>query len=213
MFFKKKSDKDKCGNCNLRVSEKFSFCPYCGENLIDGEKFAEDYGLLGKGKEFSDVQNESSGFGITDKLIGSLMNSLMKNLDKQFKQMDKGFDKGDFQRLPNGIRIKIGPAMKRPQKGVYQRAVTDKQLEKMNSLPRKKAESKVKRLNDSIVYELDTPGIESAQDVFVSKLESGYEIKAIGGDKVYVNSLPVNLPLKSLSLNKDKLFVEFLMYQ
>ena len=212
MLFKNKSKKEKCESCGSVVTNKFSFCPYCGESLVDEEKYAKDYGLLGKGEELNGLEGVQGGFGIADKLIGSLVNSLMKNLDKQFRQMGDG-DKGSFERLPNGIRVKIGPSVRKQQKNFFQRQISEKQLEKMNSLPREKAQSKVKRLNDSIIYELDTPGIESPHDVFVSKLESGYEIKAIGGDKVYVNSLPVNLPIKSLSLNNDKLFVEFFMYQ
>ena len=95
---------------------------------------------------------------------------------------------------------------------MIQGPVSEKQFEKMNSLPRVKAETKVKRINDKIVYELETPGIESPNDVFVSKLESGYEIKAIGDKKVYVNTLPINLPLKAMSLNKEKLFIEFVSF-
>lgn len=51
--------------------------------------------------------------------------------------------------------------------------------------------------------------IESIKDIFVSKIESGYEIKALAKNKVYVNSLPVNLPILSFTLNNDSLFVEF----
>ena len=67
----------------------------------------------------------------------------------------------------------------------------------------------VRRLSDKVVYELKTTGIESVDDVFVSKLESGYEIKAIGNKKVYVNSLPVSLPMKGYSISDAGITVEF----
>ena len=57
---------------------------------------------------------------------------------------------------------------------------------------------------------MKAPGIESVEDVFISKLESGYEVKAIGKKKVYVNSLPVNLPLRGYGIDVSKgLMVEF----
>jgi len=217
MFFKKKSNKQqRCGNCSSKTSEKFSYCPYCGNPLIDEEKHVKDYGLLGANEEFLETESQSFNFGITDKIIGSLMNGLIKNLGKQFRQFDKKSEKTEISGFPNGIKIRIGPVpaaqKKTAQKSMRHNDISEKQLEKMSSLPREKAETKVKRLNDKIIYELDTPGIESPQDVFVSKLESGYEIKAIGNKKIYVNSLPVNLPLKKVSLGDGKLFVEFLAY-
>jgi len=210
MFFKKKNIR--CEDCNSKVSEKFSFCPYCGISLIDEEKHSRDYGLLGKDEEMEEsIIPAQMGMGITDKLIGSLMNNLIKSLDKQFRQIEKGSERAEIKNLPNGIRIQIGTSqpVKKTQRSIFEKSISEKQLEKMNSFPREKAEAKIKRLNNKIVYELNTPGIESHNDVFISKLESGYEIKAIGNKKIYVNSLPINLPLKSLSIDNDKLLIEF----
>src|SRR3989344_1045770 len=103
-MFKKKSIK--CENCSSKISNKFSYCPYCGENLFDEEKYRKDYGLLGKEDESQNIPDNMS-FGITDKLIGSLMNSIMKNIDKQFRSLDKdsnGFEKAEIKSFPNGIR-------------------------------------------------------------------------------------------------------------
>jgi hypothetical protein len=206
----------KCENCRKKISEEYSFCPHCGDSLIDEEQYQKDYGLLGKENNSDDHPHELTNFGITDKLIGSIMSSLMKNLDKQFKQLDKdpntNFEKTEIKNFPNGIRIKIGqsaPVKKKKQKDFFRREISEEQLSKISKMPRIKAETKVKRLNNRVIYELSAPGIQSPQDIFVSKLESGYEIKAIGNKKIYVNSLPVNLPLKGFSFNNNKLFVEF----
>ena len=210
MFFNKNP---RCDNCNSKTNDKFSFCPYCGTSLVDEEKHLKDYGLLGKGEEIDEDSIPAElGMGITDKLIGSLMNNLMKSLDKQFKTMNKDFQKAEIKTLPNGIRIQIGnpqQVKKSQQRSIFEKTITENQLERISSLPKEKAEIKMKRIGDKVVYELNTPGIESPQDVFISKLESGYEIKAISNKKIYVNSLPVNLPLKSLSLNNDKIMIEF----
>jgi len=115
--------------------------------------------------------------------------------------------------LPNGIKIRIGPAMQNPQiqnqnRQLPKLKITDEQLNRMSSLPRASAKTAIRRLSDKIVYELDVPGISSVNDVFISKLESGYEVKAIG-DKVYTNTLPVTLPLRSMSVDKNKISIEF----
>ena len=215
MFFKKKLIK--CENCSSKIKGKYTFCPYCGSSLTNEDKNFKDYGLLGKGEELGIGMPMEMGF--TDRIIGSLVNSLMKNLDKQFRQIDKEFgkvDKAEIRSFPNGIKIKIGPVMeakKAPRERTFKNQITQEQIDKMSSMPRVKAEAKVRRINDKVIYELNIPGIQSPQDVFISKLESGYEIKAIGHKKVYVNSLPVNLPLKSLSIENNKLLVEFLAYQ
>lgn len=204
----------KCDNCNSKIDNGFSFCPYCGTSLINEEKHARDYGLLGKGE--LDSEEQFANFGITDKLIGSLMNSLMKNFDKQFKHLDREMEKTEVRSFPNGIKIKISPSIqhkKRRQKDFFKKSISEDQLKKITTLPKKEAETKVKRLNDKVIYELSAPGIQSPQDIFISKLESGYEIKAIGDKKVYVNSLPVNLPIRALSFDNEKLFIEFSAHQ
>ena len=212
MFFKKKSRKNEemCPECKSVISNKFSFCPYCGEGLIDEEQYAQDFGILGK----NDLEDEEiienafvNSMGITDKIIGTLMNSLMKNLEMQFKEANNA----EMKNPPNGIRIRIGPSQPNADHGNMQmnRPLTDKQLEKMSNLPRVEAKSQVRRLSDKVVYELNTLGVESLNDVFVSKLETGYEIKAIGKNKVYVNNFPANLPLKKFALRDKGLTVEF----
>jgi len=215
MFFNKKGkNKIKCENCDSKISNRFSYCPFCGNNLIDKEKEIKNFGMLGK-DDFSNTQ-PSYGLGITDKLIGSLVNSLVKNLGKQFKDLDREFEKDldntEIRSFPNGIRIKIGshPHYKESKKPKHSNNhITENQLKKIASLPKTEARTNVKRLSNKILYELSTPGVGSTNDVFISKLESGYEVKAIGDRKIYVNSLPINLPLLGFSILKNKVLVEF----
>ena len=150
--------------------------------------------------------------------MNSLVNSLVKSIDKQFKdinrEMTENEDRPEVRSFPNGIRIRVGqpqnnPKQKKKDNNIMKKNPDVNQLKKMSELPREKAKSNIKRLNDSIVYELSTPGVYSIQDIFVAKIEEGYEIKAIGTKKIYVSSLPLNLPLKKLSLLKNKLLIEF----
>jgi len=212
--------KIKCGSCNSKIDKNFSYCPHCGNITLDQNKEREEFGLLGK-NDFSNTPDPygAEGFGITDRLIGSMFNSLMKNLDKQMKSQFKEslseseHGRTEIKTLPNGIRIKIFGPNNFPQNKKVKQApritINEDQIKKMSSLPRAKAKTNVKRVGDKVFYELSTPGVSSPQDIFISKLESGYEIKAIGNKKVYVNSVPINLPLKRYSILNNKLLVEF----
>ena len=214
MFFKKKSQErgESCPNCTSEVNEKFSFCPYCGESLLDEAAEARNFGMLGR-KDVADEemiqQALGENLGITDRFIGSLFNSLMKNLQVQIKEVHMQEGAPEIKDLPNGIRIKIGAPQKSQHKKIVNRSISDKQLERLNALPRTEAKTSVRRFSDKVVYELAAPGVTSPEDIFISKLESGYEIKAIGKNKIYVNSLPLNLPLRGFALNEKGLIVEF----
>lgn len=220
MFFKKKKPEAKCKNCNSEIEEKFSFCPYCGRSLLNNEKEMKDFGMLGK-NDFDDSieKNPMSQFGLTDKLINSIMNSVIKSMDKQMKgaiESDaQNLDNSNarIEQLPNGIKISIGmpqPAKQAQKPKQQQRKhITEAQLERMSKMPREEAKTKIRRLSDRVVYEISAAGITSPEDVLISKLESGYEIKAIGKSKVYVNSIPVTLPLRGFSFDEKKLSVEF----
>ena len=215
MFFSRKSKRVvKCERCNKKINEAFNFCPYCGNDLIDPEEEMKDFGMLGKNDILEEnIQEEfaSANLGITDKLIGSLVNSLMKNLDKQFKELENT----EIKNMPNGIKIRIGSTVSQPAKEprTVRKIVTEDQIRRMTELPRSNAKARIRRLSDKVVYELKTPGLESAQDVFISKSESGFEIKAIGKNKVYVKNLPINLPLKGFSITDNKLLVEFRLHE
>jgi len=208
-----KKDKIKCSRCKSNIKESFDFCPYCGLDLGYSEKNMKDFGVLGKNEfmEGAPMKEGLGGFGITDKMINSIFNSLMKNLNGQMKDIDFGKKGADVENIPNGIRINFGlPAQKQVQKKAPVRGgVTRDQIKRMGGLPRVEAKTDIRRLSDKVIYELKAPGIENVEDIFVSKLEKGYEVKAIGKKKVYVNSLPIDLPLKGYSITKQGLNVEF----
>ena len=222
MLFKKKAKKEgiKCDNCRSKISDDYSFCPYCGNVLFDPEMRARDFGMLGKSDMFDDSMAKQkiadSNLTITDKMISSIVNSLMKNLDKQFREIDKS-ESTRNGKMPGRINIKIGlpensqvqENKRMPRHDFSSKKISSEQLDKMSSLPKIVAKTNIKRLGDKVIYELEAPGIESIKDIFVSKIESGYEIKAIGKNKVYVNSLPVNLPIKGFSITDKGINVEF----
>jgi hypothetical protein len=209
MFFKKKKKEPEyfCPECESELDDSFSFCPYCGIYLLDPEEEMEDFGMLGKNDVSNNFANErmNIGYGLTDRFLGALINNLARTFEQQFREMEKA----EISNMPNGIKIKIGMPQQNIQHQKINKPISEEQLKKMAALPRATAKTTVRRLSDKVIYELNTPGLISVDDVIVSKLESGYEIKAIGDKKVYVNSLPIKLPLRSFSIYDNKLFVEF----
>lgn len=219
MFFNKKSKKEdmKCDNCKSSITEEFSYCPYCGNILFDPHQRSKDLGMLGKTDALNDPvfkqKIAENNLTITDKMIGAIFNSLMKNIDQQMNQANNPMQG------PGNIKIKIGIAnpnkmqKQNPKKNIKhdfsQNSISKEQLDKISKLPKTNAKTNMKRLGDKIIYDLHAPGIESIKDIFISKLESGYEIRALAKNKVYVNSLPVNLPIHSFTLTNEKLSIEF----
>jgi predicted RNA-binding Zn-ribbon protein involved in translation (DUF1610 family) len=215
MFFNKKTIK--CESCKSKISQEYSYCPYCGEGMIDSEKISKEFGMLGKNdaidEDFIKKTMAERNLTLTDKMISAMVSGIMNSINNQMKDSSKA----GVQNTPRGIKIQIGfpGEIQAPQKKVQKHdfsinKISDTQLERLKSLPKTEAKTNVKRLGDKLVYELSTPGLSDIKDVFVSKLEKGYEIRAISEKKVYVNSLPVNMNIKSFSLEKDKLTVEFI---
>jgi len=219
MFFGKKDKDVKCNNCNSNLNGKFNFCPYCGSPTRDEKKEAREMGLLGRDDfpRAKDIQSNMQNFGITDKILSSLMNTMMKSLDKEFRNSQNvnniNQENAKIEQIPNGIKISIGvPQQAKPRKErtqMIKKVITEEQMKKLSSLPRATAKTKIKRLSDKVIYELAAPGIESPEDIFISKLENGYEIKAIGKKKIYTNSLSIDLPIRGFSLTDNKILVEF----
>ena len=203
-MFRKKNN---CRKCNSKVNDDFDFCPYCGLDLRDPEKDMRDFGMLGKNNEVAGypLVGGMGGLGISERMINNIMKNLFRAFDNQMRELD-----ANMQTTPGRIKIKFGtvPRESKKKKG-DPTAITKEQIDRMSGLPRVEGKADVRRLSDRVVYEIKAPGVDSVNDVFFSKLESGYEVKAIGKKKVYVNSLPVNLPLRGYALRDNKLVVEF----
>lgn len=210
MFFKRKGKKEKelCPECSDVIEEDFMFCPYCGLDLTDPEEEMQDFGLIGGSDKIKDQKNPFSQLGITEKMISSLMQNMIKNVRIEMHPSNSP----EVHSFPNGIKINMGVPKQQVRKSQQEQEITEEQIQKLSDLPRMAAKTKVRRFSDKIIYELSAPGIESVKDIFVSKIESGYEIKALAKNKIYVNSLSVNLPLTKYSIDDNKLTVEFSLH-
>ncbi len=207
----------KCLRCEGKMKDSFSFCPFCGLDLRNPEADIKEFGMLGKNDSVFGAPILGGGAMGMPGEFGALFSQVMKMMEHQLKHLDNekldfGDSKPEVRRLPNGFQIRIGPNMQQPKKKeeeIKPRTVSDEQKLKMTKLPRGEARTSVRRLSDKVVYELNMPGVNNINDIFVSKLESGYEVKALGEKKIYRNSLQVDLPLKKYFVKDNTVTLEF----
>jgi hypothetical protein len=213
--------KNKCRKCGESLNGRFKFCPSCGYRADKEEK---NEGMLGSNDYVEeDVLNPIfGGFagGMLGKMLGSTLRMLEKEMQKEFERAQRQpIRKTDFQLFINGkkvnpenikiIRKDIPMDVRKRESAVKSKvSISKDKLQKMSSLPREEPSSSVRRFADQVIYEIDVPGVKSAGDVLINRLESSIEIKALAEDKVYSKILPINLPIRSYNLSDDKLVIE-----
>ena len=201
---------EKCPKCTRKVSKKFDLCPHCGKNLV-GED-SQDYGFLGKNDIMGDDLKLPFGFN-------ALMKPLMKELGKQMVALDREMKKEvkegkEFKPVTrmNGFNIHIGIPGQKPiritsnvpmgnQMGQTQKPIAklvlpkldSKKLEGSKDFDREEPRTSVRRLSDRIIYEIELPNVKSMEDINISVLEDGIEIKAISDDVLFVKSINVRI--------------------
>lgn len=119
MFFGKKDKDVKCNSCNSNLNNKFNFCPYCGNPTRDERKEMKEFGMLGRDDfpRAKEIQSNMQNFGITDKILSSLMNQVMKSFGNMQNMKDMNQKNAKIEQIPNGIKISIGvPQQAKPRK-------------------------------------------------------------------------------------------------
>ena len=86
--------------------------------------------------------------------------------------------------------------------------VSREEAERRSSLEKVNAESRVKRLGDVIIYEIEAPGIQKSEDVVVTELETGVEIRAYARDKCYIKTIPMKVEILGMRIDREKVSVE-----
>lgn len=194
----------KCRGCSEKVDRKFNYCPYCGASMKVGQ---EDMGMLGNNDEAGNFEEEIK----LPMGMEKIMNGLVKSLEKQLGNMEvdpktgmpKGF-KIQIGRAPMGGQIVQNPASMKKTAVVVSR----EEAERRSNLEKVDAESRIKRIGDVIIYEITAPGISKKEDVVVSELETGIEIRAYARDKCYVKVIPLKVEITSVRVDKEKVSIE-----
>ena len=221
-MFNKKS---KCKKCGKSIDKNSNFCSSCGSKI--NNDFEKDFGMLGK----TDLQTPQNPFqnilpggfsgGVLGKMLGSAMGMLEKEMQKEFKNQDN-FPQSNVELFINGK--KINPKNVRVTKKPIQKQINqEKPVEKIIKLPifskdkqkkflsfkKTEPQTKIRRLSDQVIYEIEIPGVKNLQDLSIKPAGNSIEIKATTKTKSYFKSIPLTLPLVSYSLEKDLLVLEF----
>lgn len=208
--------KKKCPKCEEKINGKYDFCPYCGNPV--NENLKEDFGMLGKNDFVDEFDSFSksmfNGFGgnMIPKMFGSMMKMLEKEMEKEIKKKDSR-PKTNFQLFINGKKIDLGnvlPVVKQKKqiKEILQKDLPKNKLANFVNLPRENPKTNIRRFSNKIVYEIDVPGVSSVNDISISKLENGIEIKAVSKKKSYLKILPVNFPITGYGIDNQKIILE-----
>ncbi len=218
-MFKKKL----CKNCGNKISDKYDFCPYCGNPSNENP---EDWGMLGKTdtvNEFEQFSNSLFG-GIGGKIIGGMLGKTLKMLEREMQKEITNQDSiphTNFELIINGKRIdpkniKVSPRLMQKQI-IKQKPMTQKipvnnlskeNLKKFSKLPSEEPSTNIRRLSDKVIYEIEMPEVKSIEDVSITQLENSIEIKALAKTHAYVKQIPINLPITNYELSKGKLILE-----
>ena len=203
--------KKKCPSCGNKIERRFVYCPYCGVGFRK-KKDEDNFGMLGR----DDVIEKQMSNEVKMPLgLNKIMNSLMKQLEKEMG--GSGEVKG-VDGMPKGFKIQISTGKpqirqlpvqeKHTMPKINMHKVSEKELARREKLKRTNAESKVRRLSDRIIYEISVPGVKNKNDVVITKLEEGIEIRAYSKDKCYVKVIPLKVEILGWYLKSDVLFVE-----
>ena len=204
----------KCKKCGEKVNSKHRFCSNCGIPLKKISQ--EDWGMLGKNDfEERDTSPDSFLQGFTGNMFNKMLGSAMKMLEKEMKKemsRENIQPKTNVRLMINGKEINLNDVKIQPKELEKKEELLDefskKGLKKFSELPKKEPKTNVKRLSNTVIYEINIPGVKSIKDLSIVKLENSIEIKAVAKDKAYFKLIPVNLPILDYELEKGKLILE-----
>lgn len=197
----------KCTNCKREVPQTH-YCPHCGQHQPHQGKEPSAFDGL-----FSD----------------SFFNQVLQNFEQMFEGME-GMDKevldltkAGKKRKGVGFTVNIvqsgdGPPQIKIQPIGGEEAVLEPR-EQARPLPKKFSEAKrseepdsvVKRVGDTLVADLDLPGVKKEEDVAVTELDNSVEVRALAGDKTFFKIItkPAKLRLAAKKFKNGKLHLEF----
>jgi len=219
----------KCNGCGKRIRKSFLFCPFCGNSSIDRAKEEKDYGMLGRSDlnsaQTPSVQN-NPGFpgsnSFMDKMLSGVIGNMMKMVEKEMQNSVKRDSTPKINNNPNlqlfinGKKVNLSNAdggdiepKKQKKEKITLPMPSAEIIKRSAKLPRKEAKTKLTREDDKIIYEMESPGVNSFENVLINKLEDSFEVKTFAKDQVFFKNIPIKLPLVRAYFGEGKLFLEF----
>ncbi|NMB67043.1 hypothetical protein GYA25_03215 [Candidatus Woesearchaeota archaeon] len=197
-----------CNNCKNKVSDKYSFCPYCGNPLSKNFKSNKksnknkDYGMLGEND--SDT-NFIEGEIILPKGIEKMMNSLLKNLNLEINEV---LDQEDMNNMNKNNKINSSNFKENPYKNSQGFSISFSNLNqnpKINIIPINKISNNqnmnnFKEKEEKLIKTLTKEQIEKFSKL--KKEEPKTEIRRFSDVLVYEFLIPEVNSLEDISLLK-----------
>ncbi len=223
----------KCPRCRRKVKRKYDFCPYCGFSLKQKKK--EDWGMLGE-NDFDFFNENTLGLGRSNFFginINRMFNNAIRMLEKEMQREMKNFKtdseesplKTNLQIFINGKKIDLNNLnsdslntrnLKKTKKSSAKPRIkidfpefSKQKIKEFSKLLKQEPETKIRRLSDKIIYEINLPGIKSKKDISIKKLEKSIEIKAVSKNTAYYKIIKIDLPVISYKFAKELLILEF----
>ena len=211
-----------CGHNIKREQNEKDFGLLGREDNLDTD--SERFGMrmpFGFNSLFSSlIKQLDKQFRELDKEIGKDIEK-EKKLEKKPGFISKGLSISISSRTGEKPEIKIrgfGPGLEALREEIepketrrkirLPREISEYKAKLLSKLPKKEAETKVRRLSNKVIYELSLPGVKKLEDIIINQLENSIEIKAFSKDKVYFKLLPINLPILNYKLDKENLILE-----
>lgn len=154
------------------------------------------------GKDFKEVKDEKVKKPIMSRAISI---SISTGTGKKPEIRVRGFGP-EFKEMTGDIKKIKGKPTKALM--IRQPEISEYKAKKLAKLPKEEAETRVRRLSNKIVYEINLPGVKKQEDIIINQLENSIEIKAFSKDKAYFKLLPINLPILNYKLDEEKLILE-----
>jgi hypothetical protein len=216
-------NKRKCNKCGNNINKNYSFCPECG-NRISYKDTQKEWGMLGEDDSIENISNKFSGSlfgGIGNKMLNQMINNTMKMLEKEMQRNAEDNknnlnSRTNFELYINGKRINpenIKITNKKTQKEEdinesQNKFFSTENTKKFSELKKIEPKTNLRRLSNSLIYEIYVPGVKSIDNVSIIKLERSIEIKAISKDIAYSKIIPLDLKLLKYTLSKERLTLE-----
>lgn len=208
-------NKEKCPRCNHSVKSSFEFCPSCGKQLKDSD---ENFGILGRNDNIGQERADPFMSGLTGGMLGKMLGSTLKLLEKELQRemMQNKPKNANFELFINGkkidpknIKVTHNP-QKKQQQAKQSRLVKlpDNALKDFKNLPQEEPKTNIRRLSDSIIYEIEMPGVKSEKDISIKQIGNSLEIRATAKNKAYLKTITVNLGILNYEFNENQLVLE-----
>ncbi len=202
--------KKTCKKCGKKIEKKYSYCPYCGSNLLDIREESKNYGFLGRDDDFDFFKEETKlpmGFNFIFKNLMKEMNKQIQELDKQTGQETKQREQKPKRQIKEnqnpflnqgGISINISSSsdLGIPVIKIKGLGNIPEFREMENNLIQEKKENKQKNIMPIISEE------KAKEFAKLPRQEAESKVRRLSGKVIYEIELPGVKNLKDIVINK-----------